>query len=94
MNKSSNDSVQQPMVVTTTASKPFEKISLDIVVPIDTSLERNAYILTIQGDRSKFSVGIPLPNNTANTIAKAVVEKFVLLRGITDSILTEQGPAF
>ncbi|KAL4155977.1 hypothetical protein QTP88_000012 [Uroleucon formosanum] len=94
MNKSSNHSIQQPMVVTTTASKPFEKIFLDIVGPIDTSLEGNAYILTIQDDLTKFSVAIPLPNHTANTIAKAFVEKFVCLHGIPDSILTDQGPDF
>ncbi|KAL4136459.1 hypothetical protein QTP88_008007 [Uroleucon formosanum] len=94
MNKSSNHSIQQLMVVTTTASKPFEKIFLDIVGPIDTSLEGNAYILTIQDDLTKFSVAIPLPNHTANTIAKAFVEKFVCLHGIPDSILTDQGPDF
>lgn len=48
INKSSNRSIQQPIVVTTTAMKPFEKIFLDIVGPVETSLKDNSYILTLQ----------------------------------------------
>jgi len=88
MNKSSNHSFQQPMVVTTTTLRPFEKIFLD------TSLEGNAYVLTIQDNLTKFSVAIPFSNHTANTITKAFVEKFVCLHGIPDSILMDQGPDF
>lgn len=37
MNKNSNQNVQQLMVVTSTALKPFEKIFLDVEGPIDKS---------------------------------------------------------
>jgi len=40
-NKSSNRIVQQPMVITTTATRPFEKIFLDIVGPLTTLLYIN-----------------------------------------------------
>lgn len=40
------------MVVTTTATKPFEKVFLDIVGPIEKSSKGNSYILTIQDDLS------------------------------------------
>lgn len=91
MNKSSNRSIQQPMVVTTTAMKPFEKIFLDIVEPVETSLKGNSYILTLQDDLSKHSSAVPIPDHTANTIAQAFVEHFVCLHGIPDSIVTDQG---
>ena len=94
INKSSNHNVKQPMVVTTTATKPFEKIFLDIVGPIELSLKGNSYILTIQDDLSKFSVAIPLPNHTANTISKAFVEHFICLHGIPQSLVTDQGRDF
>jgi hypothetical protein len=93
-NKSSNRTVQQPMVVTTTASMPFEKIFLDIVGPIETSNNGIYFILTIQDDLTKFSSAVPLPNHTANTIAKAFVEHFVGHHGIPKSIVTDQGPDF
>lgn len=94
INKSSNHRIQQPMVVSTTATRPFEKIFLDIVGPVDTSLKGNSYILTIQDDLSKYSAAVPLPNHTANTIARAFVEHFVCLHGIPDSIVTDQGREF
>lgn len=94
INKSSNHRVQQPMVVSTTAMRPFEKVFLDIVGPVDTSHKGNSYILTIQDDLSKYSTAIPLQNHTANTIAQAFVEHFVCLHGIPDSIVTDQGREF
>jgi hypothetical protein len=94
INKSDNRSVQQPMVITSTASKAFEKIFLDIVGPLETSHQGNSYILTFQDDLTKFSLAVPLPNHTANTIAKAFVEHFICYHGIPDSILTDQGPDF
>jgi transposase InsO family protein len=79
------------MVVTSTANKPFEKIFLDIVGPLETSTEGNTYILTMQDDLTKFSSAVPLVDHTANSIAKAFVENFVCLHGIPESIVTDQG---
>jgi len=93
-NKSSNYTTQQPMVVTSTAAKPFEKIFLDIVGPLETTTEGNSYILTMQDDLTKFSAAVPLVNHTANSIAKAFVENFVCQHGIPDSLVTDQGQDF
>lgn len=94
VHKSNNRSTQQPMVVTSTANKPFEKIFLDIVGPLKVSQRGNSFILTMQDDLTKFSAAVPLPNHTANTIAKAFVEQFVCQHGIPNSIVTDQGPDF
>lgn len=93
-NKSSNYSVQQPMVVTSTAMRPFEKVFLDIVGPLETSHKGNAYILTIQDDLTKFAAAVPLPNHTAGTIAQAFVENFICQHSIPESIVTDQGRDF
>lgn len=93
-NKSMNHTIQQPMVVTSTANVAFEKIFLDIVGPIDKSRKGNSFILTIQDDLSKFSTAIPLADHTANTIAKAFVENFICHHGIPKAIVTDQGPDF
>jgi hypothetical protein len=36
------------MAITSTSSKPFEKIFLDIVGPLTTTLSGNTYILTMR----------------------------------------------
>jgi len=80
--KVTNRKVKQPMLITSTSSEPFEKIFLDIVGPLDTTLSGNTYILTIQDDLTKYSMGIALPNHQANTIAEAFVTNFVCTHGI------------
>jgi len=42
-------------MVTTTATKPFEKIYMDIVGPLTKSYTNKAYILTLIDDFSKFA---------------------------------------
>jgi transposase InsO family protein len=93
-NKSSNRTTRQPMIVSTTASRPFERIFLDIVGPLTTSNRQNSYILTIQDDLSKFSTAIPLVTHDANSIARALVEGFICQHGIPESIVTDCGTEF
>jgi len=82
------------MVITSTSSEPFEKLSLDIVGPLVTTLSGNTYILALQCDLTKYSMGIPLLNHQANTIAEAFVINFVCTHGIPKTILTDQGTEF
>lgn len=93
-NKSSNTTIQQPMLITTTASRPFERIALDIVGPLTTSEKQNSYILTVQDDLTKFSAAFPLRTHDANSVAKALVEGFVCQHGIPEAILTDCGTEF
>ena len=92
-NKITNKHVQQPMIITT-SSRPFEKVFLDIVGPLVTTLSGNTYILTIQDDLTKYSLGVPLPNHQANTVAEAFVTQFVCMHGIPETILTDQETGF
>ncbi|KAL4103252.1 hypothetical protein QTP88_018629 [Uroleucon formosanum] len=92
-NKNSKN-IKLPMAITTTSTKPFQKIFLDIVGKLPTSYRNNSYILTIQDDLTKFLLTIPLEDHTANTMAKAFVTNFVCIHGIPMSILTDNGPEF
>lgn len=82
------------MLITSTSSEPFEKIFLDIVGPLVTTLSGNTYIITLQDDLTKYSMGIALPNHQANTIAEAFVTNFVCTHGIPQTILNDQGTDF
>ena len=93
-NKTTNKHHRSPMVITTTSSRPFERVFLDIVGPLVTTEAGNSYILTMMDDLSKYSLAVPLPNHTANTVAKAFVTNFVCVHGIPDTILTDQGTDF
>lgn len=83
-----------PMTITTTSSKPMEKIFMDIVGPFSSSLSNNRFILTIQDDLSKYSIAIALHNQEVLTIAKAFVEHFICKFGAPNIILSDQGANF
>jgi transposase InsO family protein len=82
------------MEITTTARHPFEKCALDIVGPLTETVSGNKYILTFLDDLSKFIIGIPIPQQDAETIAKEFVLNVVLKFGAPAQILTDQGSNF
>jgi His(2)-Cys(2) zinc finger./Integrase core domain. len=84
----------KPMQITTTSSKPFERLALDVVGPLPLSESGNKYILTLQDDLTKFSQAYAIPNHEASTIAVKLTSDFICKFGIPNSILTDQGRDF
>ncbi|KAJ8881750.1 hypothetical protein PR048_018236 [Dryococelus australis] len=82
------------MEMTTTASKLFEKITLDIFGPLTVTDEKNICILTFQDELTKFVTAIPLPNQEAETVAKAFVTEIILRYGTPQTLLSDQGTNF
>lgn len=85
---------EQPMVITDTPGTVFEKIAIDIVGPLPKTKSNNEYILTIQDQLSKFSLGIPLVDQKAETIADAFIKRFICTFGAPKVCLTDQGRNF
>lgn len=83
-----------PMKITSTASRPFEKVFLDIVGPLPVSYNDNRYILTFQDDLTKYSEAFPIPNAEATTVAREYVTKIICKFGVPESLLTDQGTNF
>lgn len=83
-----------PMKITTSASKPMERVFLDIVGPLPITYNNNRYILTFEDDLTKFSEAIPLPDAEAETIAEAFVTKIICKFSAPQVILTDMGTNF
>lgn len=81
-----------PMKITTTSTKPFEKIFLDVVGPLPISISHSKYILTFQDDLTKFAGAIPMPDQEAETIGEIFVTELICRFGAPATILTDQGP--
>jgi hypothetical protein len=93
-NKTSRMKNLQPMEITTTCDKPFEKIALDIVGPLTLTENGNKYILTLQDNLTKYSQAYAIPNHESSTIAYKLVHDFICKFGIPAEILTDQGSDF
>jgi transposase InsO family protein len=82
------------MQITTTAEHPFEKYYRDVADPLPVTLRGNKYIITFQDDLSMYVVAIPIEKQDAETVARAFVEKIVLLYGTPQILQTDQGANF
>lgn len=80
-----------PLSVTTTASEPNEKVAFDVIGPFKYPDGRKLYGLTIQDEFSKFILFCGIRNCTAEVIAKAFVEKWILYYGIPKFLLSDNG---
>lgn len=81
------------MEITTTASKPFERLAIDVVGPLPLTESGNRFILTSQDDLTKYSLAFAIPEHEAQTIAKNLVAIFTNF-GIPQSFLSDQGREF
>lgn len=69
------------MIITDTPFRAFDMVALDIVGPMPRTNIVNEYTLTMQDLLTKYSVGVPLDNMTAETIADAFIKRFIYTFG-------------
>ena len=70
---------------------PHEWVSLDLMGPINTSDLGNRYIVVISDHFTKWIAGFALPDITAETVARALVEEWVCRYGPTKFLHSDQG---
>ena len=71
-----------------------EKISLDIFGPLAITKKGNKYILSIQDRLTRYTVLIPLQDETSNTVVEAPLDNYIYTFGAPKNILTDQGTNF
>lgn len=85
---------KEKLIKTETPMKCFDLISIDTVGPFTKSQHGNRYAITIQCELSKFVVIEPIPDKQVKTLAKAFVEKFILVHGCPLQIKTDLGTEY
>ena len=73
---------------------PGERISMDIVGPIEPTERGNKYLLCITDHFSKFAKAIPLREHTAKTVAEELTTKWFEEYGEPMQVHTDHGPEF
>lgn len=87
VNKINRKPVKNPMLITSTSSRTFARIALDIVGPLAETSKKNIYILSFQDDLTKVTLFAPLQTIEAETVADIFFHKFISHFGIQSSIL-------
>lgn len=85
---------RQPMTIIDTPQGTFDTVVIDTVGPLAKTDNGNEYIVTLICDLSKYLIAIPTNSKDANTVARAIFEKFVLIYGPMKEIRTDQGTEY
>lgn len=88
-----NARANEPPLRVVETSEPLELVCLDIL-DIGPSNSNNKYICVIVDHFTKYVVAEPIPNKSADSIAKVFVEKFVLTFGAPRRIHSDRGTEF
>jgi transposase InsO family protein len=76
------------------AGIPMEKVHLDILGPLPKTPRGNEYILVFVDSFTKWVECVAIPDQTAETTARACVDNFFSRLGVPFQILTDQGRNF
>jgi hypothetical protein len=72
----------------------MERVALDLVGPLPETDGGNKWVLVIADYFTKWMEACPLPDSTAETVAKAFVENFVCRYGVPKELHSDQGRNF
>ncbi|EFO88192.1 hypothetical protein CRE_06930 [Caenorhabditis remanei] len=86
-------STRQPQSVVIT-TRIFEKVGVDLAGPLKTTTRLHKYYINIICWFSKFVISVPLPDATAETVARVILEECVLKYGTPTEIVSDNGPCF
>ena len=73
---------------------PNERVSMDVVGPIELTDRNNQYLLCMTDHFSKFAKAVPLPNHTAKTVAETFTTQWCEEYGEPMQVHTDQGAEF
>ena len=76
------------------AGLPMERLHLDVMGPFPTSDKGNRYVLAVIDQFTKWAEAYPLPDQTADSTARTVVNEIIARFGAPLSIHTDQGRNF
>jgi hypothetical protein len=76
-------------------SEPLQRVAIDILGPLDPcTTDNNRYVVVITDYFTKWVEAVPVPNQTAETVARVFVEEFVCRFGVPRQLHSDQGRQF
>lgn len=84
----------EELKLTKTPQRAFDVVIIDTMGPLTTSVIGNRYALTLMCDLTKYLITVPLKTKTADEVAKAIFDNFILKYGPMRRIRTDMGTEY
>lgn len=82
-----------PLIPLPVMERPWQRIAVDIVGPLDRSRRGNRYLLTVMDFATRYPEAIPLRRTDAATVCEKLIETFSRY-GIPEELLSDRGSNF
>jgi len=83
-----------PLLITETPQMAFDTVIVDTIGPLPKSEKGNENAVTLICDLTEYLVAIPIQNTSANIVAIAIFEDFILKYGPTKTFITDLGTEY
>jgi transposase InsO family protein len=74
--------------------RPLEFLAIDVLGPLTRTSRGNQYVLCTCDRFFKMSIAVAIPDQTASTVARALVDRWIAVFGIPRTLLSDNGPCF
>ncbi|KRZ52550.1 Retrovirus-related Pol polyprotein from transposon [Trichinella nativa] len=82
------------MKMAMTAGYPLQRVGVDILGPLERTPSGNQYVLVLTDYFTKWAAAFSLTNMETCTVAKVLVEKYIVYFGAPDYLHSDQGRSF
>ena len=83
-----------PMQPVSEVSRPFQRISMDVLCNLPTTYQGNKHLLVVTDHLSRYVEAFPMQKQDAETIARIISEKIFCRYGFANQLLTDKGSNF
>lgn len=93
LNKPRPKNVEE-LTITKTPQRPFDVVIIDTMGPLTTSMHGNRCALTLMCDLTKYLISVTLKTKSADEVARAIFDNFILKYGPMRQIRTDMGTEY
>ena len=83
-----------PLQMTEISDRPFNKITIDLVMECETSNSGNRHILTIIDHLTGWPEAFPIPDKSADTVVSTFINQYLSVHKCPRYILSDNGTDF
>ena len=83
-----------PILRNPEVQRPWDRVNMDLIGPLTESNDGNKYILSVIDVLTRYAIAVAMPDKSAPTVARALVNHVFAVFGPPRSIYSDQGKEF